>query len=502
MATRREENKMIDDKTFRIDLLNYSHGKVTGKKSLLKPFCTFKKQGAHFSKLYKEKKWDGTVSIIKYNRLPLGLLPYFVGNATKRGLNLEFFLNLKPITPKELHDGIFKGPGANVEIFLQMLSLLPENVVSRYYQLDSLESILQSSRGIIVLPTGSGKSLSIYMLMYMLRSFLNTGLILVPRAALVDQLAQDFKLFSGNTVHTLTSTDHGRDLLELIEEKDNVIISTWQSWSSWIEDGINIQPDYVIVDEAHTLASKNLITEYSIAVSDTRFRYGLTATENEPIYDRLALEGLLGPVLYKELPEKLIEQGFLARPVIHRLFLEHNVDTPTSKVTTRDLVRSGTRMRALSNIIDKELPQNESLLILTEAVTEELIPFADVLTMNLVDSDILTLTRISHRTERNRIIELMNQPKKRTILIVTYGLFQMGINIPNLKYIMLFSPSKSHIRVLQTIGRALRPKDFCLVWDVIDYCDEKLDTMSSKRLAIYNGAYGEQLTIQDRHINL
>lgn len=39
---------------------------------------------------------------------------------------------------------------------------------------------------------------------------------------------------------------------------------------------------------------------------------------------------------------------------------------------------------------------------------------------------------------------------------LTDGIFQQGINIPNLKYIILASPFKSKIRVLQSIGRSLR----------------------------------------------
>jgi len=296
--------------------------------------------------------------------------------------------------------------------------------------------------------------------------------------------------------------EHGRDLFNLLQDKDNIIISTWQSWSSWLSDGIAIKPDYVIVDEAHTLAKKKLPWTYMDAFSHTRYRYGLTATENEMIYDRLTLEGLLGPVLYKELPEKLIEQGFLAKPHIHRVFIRHTMNSIDRKIRTSDMVRSTTRMVYLSSYIDSFLPSDESLLILTEAVEEEIIPLADILRTTLTDTDIYTLTRIARRKERAEIIGLVNEPKGRTILVVTYGLFQMGIDIPNLKYILLFTPSRSHIRVLQSIGRALRPKDLCHIYDIIDYCDEKRDNMASKRLSIYRGAYGDQCEIINEYVEL
>ena len=46
--------------------------------------------------------------------------------------------------------------------------------------------------------------------------------------------------------------------------------------------------------------------------------------------------------------------------------------------------------------------------------------------------------------------------RKDLILIATYGIFKQGINIPNLKYIILAAPFKAKIRILQSIGRALR----------------------------------------------
>jgi len=488
------------DRIFRVDLIDYSVGKVAGKKSLLKPFTSFKVPGAVFSKQYKKKRWDGTVSIIKWNKLPLGLIPYMVVECAKRGLEINFYLNGTKLTPVELEKGLFEGPKWKVDTFIEMLNLLPDNIVSRYYQIDSLEIILKSARGLLILPTGSGKSLSIYMLAYALRSTLKTGLIVVPRADLVDQIALSFQHFSNGTVEVLTSTQYGRQLLDMLDNDRNVIISTWQSWSSWLKDGIAVDPDYVIVDEAHTLAKNRLPWDYMKAFANTKYRYGLTATENELIQDRLVLEGLLGPVLYKEMPEKLIEKGYLAKPMIRRLFLKHNLGIEPGnkvKVSTRDLVRRPERMHRIAHFIDKHIPADDSLLILTEAVEEEIMPLTDILVEELRDTDIFQLTRIARRKEREAVIGIVNEPQRRTVLVVTFGLFQMGIDIPSLKHIMLFSPSKSHIRVLQSIGRGLRPKEFCYVYDIIDYCEEKADTMASKRLSIYKGAYGDQLEIID-----
>ena len=73
-------------------------------------------------------------------------------------------------------------------------------------------------------------------------------------------------------------------------------------------------------------------------------------------------------------------------------------------------------------------------------------------------------------------------------LIATYGIFQQGINIPNLKYAILASPTKSKIRTLQSIGRTLRThenkEDGAIIFDIIDEV-KFLHKHGEKRLQYY-----------------
>ena len=78
--------------------------------------------------------------------------------------------------------------------------------------------------------------------------------------------------------------------------------------------------------------------------------------------------------------------------------------------------------------------------------------------------------------------------------IASYGTFSTGINIRNINNIVLASPSKSKIRVLQSIGRGLRTsstKDSILVYDIADdisYNERRNFTLNhfTERLNIYN----------------
>jgi superfamily II DNA or RNA helicase len=94
---------------------------------------------------------------------------------------------------------------------------------------------------------------------------------------------------------------------------------------------------------------------------------------------------------------------------------------------------------------------------------------------------------------REKIRGLVETHSKSTT-IASFGVFSTGINIRNINNIVLASPSKSKIRVLQSIGRGLRTsstKDSVLVYDIADdisYNERRNFTLNhfTERLNIYN----------------
>jgi len=74
-------------------------------------------------------------------------------------------------------------------------------------------------------------------------------------------------------------------------------------------------------------------------------------------------------------------------------------------------------------------------------------------------------------TEERENIRATVENEKNSITIASYGTFSTGVNIRNINNIVLASPSKSKIRVLQSIGRGLRKgdnKDSVLIFDIAD----------------------------------
>jgi superfamily II DNA or RNA helicase len=59
------------------------------------------------------------------------------------------------------------------------------------------------------------------------------------------------------------------------------------------------------------------------------------------------------------------------------------------------------------------------------------------------------------------------------IIVATYGVAAVGINIPRIFNLVLIEPGKSFVRVIQSIGRGIRKaedKDHVQIWDVTSTC--------------------------------
>jgi superfamily II DNA or RNA helicase len=74
--------------------------------------------------------------------------------------------------------------------------------------------------------------------------------------------------------------------------------------------------------------------------------------------------------------------------------------------------------------------------------------------------------------ERERIRHLVeNDPEKKHDILASYGVFSTGVNLKRLDNVIFASGSKSEIKVLQSIGRALRKakdSEQAVLYDIAD----------------------------------
>ena len=73
--------------------------------------------------------------------------------------------------------------------------------------------------------------------------------------------------------------------------------------------------------------------------------------------------------------------------------------------------------------------------------------------------------------EQREAVRKLDEETDDSIIIASYGTFSTGVNIKRLNNIVFASPSKSRVRVLQSIGRQLRKsihKSTARLYDIVD----------------------------------
>ena len=94
---------------------------------------------------------------------------------------------------------------------------------------------------------------------------------------------------------------------------------------------------------------------------------------------------------------------------------------------------------------------------------------------NLLQSNIEDSVFISGETKGDTRKEHYDEVKTSNskVIIATYGVAAVGINIPRIFNLILIEPGKSFVRVIQSIGRGIRKaedKDHVQIWDITSRC--------------------------------
>ena len=416
---------------------------------------SFDVEGASFSPAYRKKYWDGKIRLLNMQKstLPAGLTYQLCKWCDRHGYSWDFEDNKYYGLPYEQDDIVFE---EGVELFMEKIS----SVKPRKYQVDTVFRALKEYRKTIVSPTGSGKSLMIYAIARYLKSIQKRSLIVVPSKSLVEQMTKDFvdygwdvdnihKIYQGHSLNTTAP----------------VTITTWQSVygldKSWFR-----QFDGVIGDECHQYKSKSL-QGIMKKCPDAKWRYGFTGTLDGKLVHKLMLEGLFGPVYKTTSSSDLMDKGFLAKLKVEIITIKHD---PQKFETYNDEIEylglHENRNRFVSNLA-RDLKGN--VLVLFSRVEKHGVPLTEMTKertsrpVHLIYGDV----KVGEREEVRALCETSND----NIIFGSYGTMSTGINIKNLHHVVFASPSKSRIRVLQSIGRGLRKakgKDSVLLYDIAD----------------------------------
>jgi superfamily II DNA or RNA helicase len=453
-------------------------GLTDSERQEISEFFTFEVPGAKFMPMFRNRVWDGKIRLFSSDtgEIYVGLLPY-----VKKFCHSNKILYIIEKGVEDDRNVVRKDVGAYIE------SLKPKSqgkfLKIRDYQVDAVHHALARNRALLVSPTASGKSLIIYSLVrYYQMKGLKT-LILVPTTSLVEQMYTDFQDYGWS------SDKHCQKIYQGYTTKieKDVVISTWQSIYKMPRKYFD-QFGCVIGDEAHMFKAKSL-TGIMTKMHHCKYRFGLTGTLDGTQTHQLVLEGLFGAVEKVVTTKQLIDKNTLAKLKIKCVILKHQ-EIREKMTYAEELEYLVTNEKRTDFVVNLLRHLNGNTLCLFQLVEKH----GKILNDKMKGSEnVYFVYGGTDTSEREKIRGLVEKHTKSTT-IASYGTFSTGINIRNIHNIVLASPSKSKIRVLQSIGRGLRTssdKDSVLVYDIADdisYNERRNFTLNhfTERLNIYN----------------
>jgi superfamily II DNA or RNA helicase len=369
-------------------------------------------------------------------------------------------------------------------------NVLPLNMNYRDYQEHAIKQTISHGRGVIILPTASGKTYVMAGLIKNIKLMLNKPdaktLVLVPSIQLVEQTYKDF-LDYGLTDITKWSGKNKPDF-----ENSKIIIAGTQILLSKSTDlSVLSQIDLFLCDEVHGIRKGNSINKI-FNLLDTPYTFGFTGTMPSSLIDQWNIIGKFGPVNYEEKTKTLEQKDYIATFKIIILKIKHNNLPASIAMPDRSLESF---QRELDFLLQNKR-RNEIICNLSNKLQNNTIIMVDRIDHGLALMDLLKqitkkpfyfIRGTTDIEEREEIRKLMNH-QNDIIVVAMSKIFSTGINIPNLHNIIFASAGKAKIKIMQSIGRALRLHPNKKVANIFDISDNTIYSRKhlQQRITLYD----------------
>jgi len=339
-------------------------------------------------------------------------------------------------------------------------------VVLRDYQIKIINNFLANPQSLQEIATGAGKTVMTAALSLCAEPY-GRSLVIVPNKSLVVQTEADYiNLGLDVGVYFGDRKDYGK----------THTICTWQSLNNLLKNtkGDDGDPELaesffegvgcVIVDEVHMAKADVLKALLTGVLSCVPIRWGLTGTIPKAEMDRVSILVSLGPVIGKLAASELQDRGVLAKCHVNIVQLKDAVEFSNYQSELKHLLEDSRRLDRIAELIMK-VNETGNTLVLVDRVNAGKELVSRIPGSVFVNGG----TKLTERKEEYDEIAISDDK----ILVATYGVAAVGINIPRIFNLVLIEPGKSFVRVIQSIGRGIRKaedKDHVEIWDVTSTC--------------------------------
>ena len=337
----------------------------------------------------------------------------------------------------------------------------------RDYQVEIINNFLANPQCLQEVATGAGKTIMTAALSHAVTPY-GRSIVIVPNKSLVTQTEKDYINMGLDVgVYFGDRKEWGRQHTICTWQSLNVLLKNTKNGTT--EDDCTIGEFLegvvcVIVDEVHMAKADALKTLLTGVMSRIPIRWGLTGTIPKEKFESVALLVSLGPVISRLSASELQSQGVLAQCHVNIVQLEDHAEFANYQSELKYLLEEPDRLKTIADLV-RQVNATGNTLVLVDRIAA-----GQALVEQLQDAVFVSgATKAKDRQdEYDEVAEATGK-----IIVATYGVAAVGINIPRIFNLVLIEPGKSFVRVIQSIGRGIRKaedKDHVQIWDVTSTC--------------------------------
>ena len=421
--------------------------------------------GARYLPAVRLGRWDGKVSYFQLGGSTyVNLLPEIIPILEKFNYDIE-------LDDQRDYSTTFEFAKVTEQSFSHIVwpkghPMEGKPMVLRDYQVEIINNFLADPQCIQEIATGAGKTVITAALSNAVAPYGRT-VVIVPNKSLVTQTEKDYINMQQDVgVYFGDRKEWGRQHT----------ICTWQSLNVLLKNTKNSVGDVtiqefledvvcVIVDEVHMAKADALKSLLTGVMSRVPIRWGLTGTIPKEPFESQALKCSLGPVIGRLTASELQSQGVLAQCHVNIVQLVDHAEFANYQSELKFLLEEPDRLRTIAQLI-AQVNATGNTLVLVDRVAG-----GHALVELLGDLAVFVSGATKAKDRQDEYDEVATSTGK--IIVATYGVAAVGINLPRIFNLVLVEPGKSFVRVIQSIGRGIRKaedKDHVQIWDVTSTC--------------------------------
>ena len=340
-----------------------------------------------------------------------------------------------------------------------------EKIRLRDYQVEVINNFLENPQSLQEVATGAGKTIITATLSNITDTY-GRSLVIVPNKSLVTQTEEDYincgldvGVYFGDRkelgkTHTIC-TWQSLNILDKKSKDGEALLSL----AEFLE-GVST----IIIDEVHQAKAEVLKKLLTQNLRNAPIRWGLTGTIPKEKFEFESIHASLGPVIGQVTAKELQDKGVLSNCHVNVIQLIDTVAHKNYQEELKYLVTNKDRVKYIGKLLDT-ISNSGNTLILVDRIS------AGEMLQDLIPNSVFVKGDVKLKDRKEAYDEIKEATNK--VIIATYGVAAVGINIPRIFNLVLIEPGKSFVRVIQSIGRGVRKakdKDFVQIWDITSTC--------------------------------